>query len=302
MAYTDKTLLWGKARTSLYFGLITVLSVSFFGGIGYQFSSTQFGITSPTGMRWLQFSISLGLFLMPPLFLAQFASNQPLTFLGIRKLPTFLSASYARKNAKPLPPTYFTYIALFLISFGGFFAIDLLAHLNYGLARFDWAQSFVEQEEQMAALTATFLSNMTPAVLLANFLVMVLLPAVGEEFFFRGVVQKLLQRSLAYPVAVLFTALFFALVHQQPLSMLPIFFMGLIFGYVKIWTGSLWAPVLLHLINNAYALLSVYITGEMQAASELAYNPWGLFGLIPLIIGLRWMRSINHQHTAWLRQ
>ena len=89
MSYTDKTLGWGTGKSTMIFALFTILSLSFFGGIGMTFVSKAFGLTSPQGMRWLQFSISIGLFFMPPLLFAQYASNDPSRFLGLVKLPTF---------------------------------------------------------------------------------------------------------------------------------------------------------------------------------------------------------------------
>lgn len=304
MSYSDKTILWGKARTALYFTLVVVLSVGFFGGIGFQFSSTQFGIETTAGMRWLQFSTSIGLFLMPPLLFASWVSNAPATFLGLRPLPTFFHPEFQRKNTAPLPPKFHTYLALVLIALGSIFAVDAIARLNYAiLPDMPWVDTIKAQENQMQALIQRFLSHMDIKTLLANALIMVLIPAFGEEFFFRGVVQKLLQRNFNFKTAIFITAIFFAVVHQQPLSALPIFFMGMVLGYAKVWTGSLWAPILLHLINNGYALATAYIDPKTFAnAIDLPYDFTGLFGILPLLIGLWWLRSIHQANTAWISE
>ena len=123
--------------------------------------------------------------------------------------------------------------------------------------------------------------------------VMVLVPAFGEEFFFRGVLQKLFQRSIGVRGAVLASAACFALAHQQPLSFIPLLFMGILLGYTKYWTGSLWAPILLHSINNGFALLSSYAAGgELQTESTMALG-WSIVGLVPLVIGILWLRNIR---------
>lgn len=301
MSYTDKTLGWGTARTALVFLLITLLSLFFFGGIGFSFVNQNLDITSPNGMRWLQFSVAVGLFLMPPLFFAQYASSHPTRFLGLRRLPTYLSAPHSRKNAKELPPTYHTFVALALVSFGAFFAVDALAQLVQLLPDYAWVRSLREQEEVVGAALETLLFNMTPGQFLANLLVMVALPAFGEELFFRGVVQKLFHRTLGHKSAIVFTALFFALAHQQPLSFLPIFAMGIILGALKLWTGSLWAPILVHFINNAYALLTAYMNEGNLEATGSPHLAFTAVGLIALGLGLWWLRNIQHQHTAWLR-
>jgi len=302
MGDTDKTLEWGTARTMMVFILITMVSLFFFGGIGMTFVKSTFGLDSTSGMRWLQFSISIGLFLMPPLLFAQHASSTPAAFLGLNKLPTYSSAPHSRKNAKNLPPKYFTFLALLMVAVGSFFAIDLLSHINHMLPDYSWTEALIAQEEQMTDTLAKLLSQMTLSALAANVVVMVLIPAFGEELFFRGVLQKVFHSNFGAPTAVVVSALCFAFAHQQPLSMLPIFFMGLTFGYVRIWTGSLWAPILLHAVNNGFALGSAYFNnGVLQDTSVVAGSWISSLGLIPCILGLLWLRNIYKAHTAWLQ-
>ncbi|MGB0271963.1 MAG: lysostaphin resistance A-like protein, partial [Schleiferiaceae bacterium] len=94
----------------------------------------------------------------------------------------------------------------------------------------------------------------------------------------------------------------FALAHQQPLSFIPLLFMGILLGYTKYWTGSLWAPILLHSINNGFALLSSYAAGgELQTESTMALG-WSMAGIVPLVIGILWLRNIRGKHTAWMHQ
>ena len=286
----------------MVFTLITLISLFFFGGIGMTLVKSTYGLESASGMRWLQFSISIGLFLMPPLFFAQHASSTPAAFLGLNKLPTYASAPHARKNAKALPPQYFTFLALALVAVGSFFAIDLLSHVNHMLPDYPWAETLRAQEDQMTGTLATLLSEMTLSVLAANTVVMVLVPAFGEELFFRGVLQKLFYRNFGAPTAVVISALCFSFAHQQPLSMLPIFFMGLTFGFVRIWTGSLWAPIMLHALNNAFALGSAYLNNGVLPDTSVVAGSWiSALGLIPCILGLVWLKKIYQAHTAWLR-
>lgn len=302
MAYTDKTLLWGTARTSLVFATITILSTLLFGGIGFSFSDNMFGLQSPNGMRWAQFSVALGLFLMPPLFFASYASNNPQRFLGLRKLPTYLSAPHSRKNAAPLPPTYHTFIALALITTGCFFAVDLLARAAQLLPDTGWVHSLREQEQLVNVALSTLLADMNLTTLAMNFLIMVLVPAFGEELFFRGILLKLFNRTFDFRKAALISAFFFALAHQQPLSFLPIFFMGLTFAYVKMWTGTLWAPILMHAINNGFALGSAWMNdGALESTSSIPLF-MSILGLLPFAAGALWLRYIQRQHTAWVRK
>mgnify|MGYP001112772644 CR=1 FL=1 len=302
MSYTDKTLQWGNGRSVIAFFFVTLASLTFFGGIGMTFVNKTFGLTSPVGMRWFQFSVSLGLFVMPPLIFAQIASSNPARFLDLRFLPTYHSAPHSRKNAEILPPRWHSYVGLALISFGAFFAIDLLAQFNQWIVPNNaYFQGLKDQEALVTETLQTLLSDTTLLALLANTLVMVMVPAFGEEFFFRGILQKLFHRTIGFRGAVLASALCFAVAHQQPLSFIPLLFMGILLGYTKLWTGSLWGPILLHSINNGFALFSSYAAGgALQNQSTMALH-WSILGLLPLILGIYWLRNIQRKHTAWMR-
>ncbi|MEL0145476.1 MAG: CPBP family intramembrane glutamic endopeptidase, partial [Schleiferiaceae bacterium] len=104
---------------------------------------------------------------------------------------------------------------------------------------------------------------------------------------FRGAVQGLLGQKFNHHIAIAGSALFFALGHMQPLSVLPILFMGMIFGYLKHWTGSIWVPIGLHFINNATALGSAYLNdGNLLEESTMAGSMWSYVGPILVLVGL----------------
>jgi membrane protease YdiL (CAAX protease family) len=85
---------------------------------------------------------------------------------------------------------------------------------------------------------------------------MVAAPLV-EEFVFRGLVQRPLERRWGPAPAIGFTALLFALGHALP-WVLPIhLLLGLAFGFVVYATRSIWAGVLLHAANNSLAALGI---------------------------------------------
>lgn len=75
----------------------------------------------------------------------------------------------------------------------------------------------------------------------------------GEEFLFRGVLQSTLQQKYGAIVGVLGSAFLFSLIHADLVLFLPIFLMGILFGWLYWLTRSLWAVIWLHLINNLMA-------------------------------------------------
>lgn len=91
---------------------------------------------------------------------------------------------------------------------------------------------------------------------LLGFALLGILPAFCEEPFFRGILFRGLARSWGSGAALAVTAVLFSLAHAWPVQAATMLFAGLYFGLVVWLTGSLWAGVLAHAINNLAVLVS----------------------------------------------
>jgi membrane protease YdiL (CAAX protease family) len=80
---------------------------------------------------------------------------------------------------------------------------------------------------------------------------------IGEEALFRGVIYRAMRRRFGIPAGIIGSSLLFAIVHVSPLAICVIFVIGLLLACAYERTGSLWAPILMHGVNNAlmFALL-----------------------------------------------
>jgi membrane protease YdiL (CAAX protease family) len=138
-------------------------------------------------------------------------------------------------------------------------------------------QEYLEDAELKAEqLFESFLNVSGMGPLIINLLVVAVVPAIGEELLFRGVLQDLFIRwSKNIFLGVLITSLVFALLHFQFLSVLPRFVLGMILGYIFVWTRSLWMPVLAHFINNALAVVYYHLLykGTIERGIENVGKP-----------------------------
>ena len=115
-------------------------------------------------------------------------------------------------------------------------------------------------EEQAAELTERMLTVDTFSGMLFNLLIIALIPAVGEELTFRGVLQQSLTRGLKNPhVAIVLSAAIFSFIHFQFLGFLPRMFLGILLGYMFYVSGSLWTSILMHFVNNGTAVVVYYL-------------------------------------------
>jgi hypothetical protein len=120
----------------------------------------------------------------------------------------------------------------------------------------EWMKS---KETQAGELTSMFLDMPTVGLLVFNLIMIALLPAVGEELIFRGIMQRGIHRMTANPhLAIWVAAMLFSAMHMQFLGFVPRLLMGVAMGYLFFWSGSLWYPMIAHFTNNAMAVVLAY--------------------------------------------
>lgn len=94
------------------------------------------------------------------------------------------------------------------------------------------------------------LDDPDPLQLVSLGLAVVVAAPIGEELLFRGFLYRVLRQRYGVRAALATTALLFALLHMAPQSLLPYTLLGLAFGLVYEWVGSLWASIVLHGLWN----------------------------------------------------
>jgi membrane protease YdiL (CAAX protease family) len=129
-----------------------------------------------------------------------------------------------------------------------------------------WLDLMPEREVTMTVLRAT---AATPW--LVGLVAVAVLPALGEETFFRGFIGRGLVGRLGVLAGVLLTALLFAAIHLNPLQGAAAFVFGLGLHAVLLSTKSLLAPLLLHLLLNGLIFMLFRSSGPAPApAGEAA--------------------------------
>jgi membrane protease YdiL (CAAX protease family) len=129
-----------------------------------------------------------------------------------------------------------------------------------------------ELEETAQALTDKMANVDTIWGLLLNLVVIALIPAVGEEMTFRGVLQQSLTRRMNPHVAIILSAAIFSFFHFQFYGFLPRLFLGILLGYMFYITGSLWTSILMHFVNNG-ASVTLYYLGNIGVIEDAEH--WG---------------------------
>jgi len=123
-------------------------------------------------------------------------------------------------------------------------------------------QWMTEQEDKADKTIDLLIASKTSGTMIVNILNIALLPAIAEELFFRGVFQKIFYNLFkSGHIAIWVTAFLFSSIHLQFFGFIPRFILGLIFGYLFFWSGTLWLPIISHFVNNAVPVIVTFIQG-----------------------------------------
>jgi membrane protease YdiL (CAAX protease family) len=214
--------------------------------------------------RYYQIVLSVGLFIIPPLILAFIFSGSPLTYL-------FLNRGAELKK----------YGIVLFIMVMAIPAINFLIYLNAQIRLPDSLSGleayFIRAEKSAEEQTFAFLSTHSLEGLLFNIFMMAMLPAIGEELMFRGILQRVfinITRNTHWGIII--SSFIFSAIHFQFYGLFPRWLLGIFFGYMLLWSGSIWLPILAHFINNLMAVIGHYI-----AASDKIENSPADFGSAP---------------------
>ena len=198
-------------------------------------------------MKYFQIWLSIGTFVVPAFVIACFINGKSLEYLKLNQRVNSLSI-----------------IIVILLMLVALPVINLLAKWNAEMdlpGFLDGLESRMrEMEDKAGRLTETFLESKSFAQYIVNMIMIAVIPAIGEELLFRGVIQRILiSWTKNSHIGIIIAALIFSAFHLQFYGFLPRLVLGVIFGYLLFWSRTMWLPILAHFINNGIAVTVYYI-------------------------------------------
>lgn len=201
-----------------------------------------------TVLKYFQMAQSIALFIVPALLAGLLFGKNTMQYLYFK-----------RQNVTPLTILMVTFLLLAAIPL-----IDFTGYLNQQIHLPDWMQGFekwmLSMEENGMIIIEKFTRVHTLGGLLINIIMIGVLPALGEEMLFRGTIQPLMKQMFGnVHAAVWVTALLFSTMHMQFLGFFPRILLGAVMGYLLVWSGSLWLPIVAHFVNNTTGVVLYYL-------------------------------------------
>lgn len=120
-----------------------------------------------------------------------------------------------------------------------------------------WARA---KEDQLQLITEYITNFDSTSYFVLSIVVVAIVPAIGEELLFRGLIQKTFEKiSGNVHLAIWISAILFSAFHMQFFGFIPRLLLGAFFGYLYVFSGNLSYAILAHFVNNGFTLWMVYL-------------------------------------------
>jgi uncharacterized protein len=221
--------------------------------------------------RYIQVSQQIGLFLIPALLLASILRKDGESFLSMDHTPAFFS-------------TVLIIILIIII----IPVISWTGVVNSEMKLPGWLSGVekmvMEKEERASDILGLLMRSESIGGMGLNLLILAVIPSFAEELLFRGIFQQLLIRVFrSGHGGVWITAVLFSAVHFQFYGFLPRMILGLVFGYLFLWTSSLWSAIIPHFLNNAIPVVITFISEHKELADRMK-DETRIFPFIPVVL------------------
>jgi membrane protease YdiL (CAAX protease family) len=104
-----------------------------------------------------------------------------------------------------------------------------------------------------------------PISLTIAFLAIAVVGPIVEELLFRGYLQTAIARRTKPWIGIAVASAVFGAIHFQPLAFPLLAAMGGISGYLYHRTGSLKVPMIMHIVNNSFAVIGLFLQAKTGA-------------------------------------
>lgn len=171
---------------------------------------------------------------------------------------------------------------LAIITIGPF--IDFVSTWNQSLhlpqSMHSIEQWMINSEKEAEIMLSSITNTTTWGGFLSNLFIISIMAGIGEELFFRGVLQKIvINWTRSAHIGIIVTAIIFSAIHFQFFGFFPRLILGVILGYLYLYSRSLWVPIIIHALNNALTIIFTPTTFNkgnqyIESISKIENNYW----------------------------
>ena len=228
-------------------------------------------------LKYFQIVNQIGVFIAPAILFVILTDNNLFNYLkldtGVKRFSTFFG---------------FLVIILSLPFINWLVQVNGAIHLPEFLSGIErWMRA---AEDKAQVLTDAFLSTSSWEGFLINLVMIAGLAAIGEELVFRGILVRLFREWTGnIHLGVIIPAILFSALHLQFYGFFGRVALGIVLGYLFVWSGSLWVPILVHFLNNVMAVLISFLDNKGLIQTDLdkfgsSDNVFVILGSLALVL------------------
>lgn len=278
------------ASVFLFMIIGLVLAIPFYGMDGLV--SALDGVQKDAGLnvdflKYMQVLQSVGLFVVPPFILG---------FLYHGNIREYLLINRSTQSRSYILAVFCLLAIVPFINFLG----DINSKMSFPSSLSGLENWMRNMEDNAKVLIDKFMEVEGAGGLLFNVFMIAVLPAIGEEFMFRGVIQRIFTGwTKNYHLGIWITAFLFSAMHMQFYGFLPRMVLGAMFGYLLVWTGTMWVPVLAHFFNNLVGVLGYFLIGKGAISKDIEQfgtDPGEIFAVIISVFIVGWLLFLIYKY------
>lgn len=265
------------------------------------FVTTLIGLVNPEGsdvlwQQWMLFTVqNLFAWIVPALLTWKICFKEsPLPAIGATHAPGWKMIGIA-----------------VLIYFLGIPALNQIIYWNQEIHFPESLSSFEEWSRQLEDLaekqTEALLNTTAIFPTIINILVIGVLTGIGEEFFFRGALQRMLVACKVNPhVAIWIAAFIFSAIHFQFFGFVPRLLLGAFFGYLYWWSGNIWVNSFAHALNNSLVIISTWLINkgflsenfDMAGVTENGFPVMFIISIAAVTVTITVLHKLHIRHAS----
>lgn len=218
-----------------------------------QITDLEEGFSNPAALRameFLQIIQALGLFLVPAFLYSWMADGKLFSFTKLNQSVSVIAVVVVLILMVSVQP---------MINF----LVELNSRLSLPESLKNIEQWMKDSEAAATKLTEAFLKMNSITDFIIVFIMVAILPAIGEELLFRGILQRLFAdwtKNIHWGIFI--SAFLFSAIHMQFLGFVPRMLLGVLLGYLFMWSGSIWLPIAAHFANNGLAVIFAFLKNK----------------------------------------
>ena len=227
---------------------------------GVMLTSVALYLMSTSGLLVMLTVQDILVFILPAVLTMAILYKRPLHVMGLDRAPSWCAVAI---------------VALFYVV--SLPAMNWLVDLNKAMSLPSWMagveQAMRSMEDEATQTTLQLLDIDSFWQFIFTVAVVGVMAGLSEEMLFRGAMLRTMQDSrLGKHAVVWMTAILFSALHMQFYGFVPRMLLGVWLGYLLVWTGNLWVPIIAHTMNNSTVVLFNYLSNKGIVAESFGDN------------------------------